>query len=136
MASHDIIVIGGSLGAIDALRRICAGLPSDVPAAVLVVIHIGQQHWNPVSSLRDCSLRVVAAEDGAPVERGMMYVAPPAHHLLVIDGAVRLGRGPARIWRALRSIRCFVPPPSATGHASSHWCSPACSMTVRQDLRP
>ena len=94
MASRDIIVIGGSLGAIDALRRICAGLPSDLPAAVLVVIHIGQQHWNPVSSLRHCSLRVVAAEDGAPVERGMMYVAPPAHHLLVIDGAVRLGRGP------------------------------------------
>ena len=94
MASHDIIVIGGSLGAIDALRRICAGLPPDLPAAVLVVVHIGQQRWNPVNSLRHCSLRVVAAEDGAPVERGIMYVAPPAHHLLVVDGAMRLGRGP------------------------------------------
>src|SRR5437764_6344873 len=94
MASRDVIVIGGSLGAIDALNRICADLPSDLPAAVFVVIHIGQQHWNPASSLRHCSLRIVVAEDGAPVERGMMYVAPPAHHLLVVDGAIRLGRGP------------------------------------------
>jgi two-component system chemotaxis response regulator CheB len=23
-----------------------------------------------------------------------MYAAPPAHHLLIIDGAIRLGRGP------------------------------------------
>jgi two-component system chemotaxis response regulator CheB len=43
MASRDIIVIGGSLGAVDALRRICADLQSDLPAAVFVVIHVGQQ---------------------------------------------------------------------------------------------
>jgi two-component system chemotaxis response regulator CheB len=94
MASRDIIVIGGSLGAVDALRRVCADLPSDLPATVFVVIHIGQQGWNAVSSLQHCRLRVVAAEDGIPVERGIMYVAPPARHLLVIDSAIRLGRGP------------------------------------------
>ena len=94
MASRDIIVFGGSLGAVDALRRICADLPSDLPATVFVVIHIGQQDWNAASSLQHCSLRVVAAEDGTPVERGIMYVAPPARHLLVVDGAIRLGRGP------------------------------------------
>ena len=95
MASRDIIVIGGSLGAVDALRRICADLPSDLPATVFVVIHIGQQGWNAASSLQDCSgLPVVAAQDGAPVERGIIYVGPPARHLLVLDGAIRLGRGP------------------------------------------
>jgi two-component system chemotaxis response regulator CheB len=40
MASRDIIVIGGSLGAVDALRRICADLPSDVPAIVFAVITV------------------------------------------------------------------------------------------------
>ena len=118
MASRDIIVIGGSLGAVDALRRICADLPSDLPATVFVVIHIGQQVWNAASSLQHCSgLPVVVAQDGAPVERGMIYVAPPARHFLVLDGAIRLGGDRARIWRALPSIRCFVGPPSAAGHA-------------------
>jgi two-component system chemotaxis response regulator CheB len=95
MASRDIIVIGGSLGAVDALRRVCADLPSDLPAAVFVVMHFGQHDWNPVSSLQHATaLRVVVAQNGAPVERGIMYAPPPAHHLLVIDGAIRLGRGP------------------------------------------
>ena len=39
-------------------------------------------------------LRVVRAVDGAPIERGCVYVAVPDHHLLVIDGTVRLGNGP------------------------------------------
>src|SRR5262249_48219229 len=29
--SHDIIVVGGSLGAVEALRQICRDLPSDLP---------------------------------------------------------------------------------------------------------
>ena len=40
MAGHDIVVIGGSAGGIEALRRICEGLPPDFPAAVVVVLHI------------------------------------------------------------------------------------------------
>jgi two-component system chemotaxis response regulator CheB len=32
--------------------------------------------------------------DGAPIERGCIYVAIPDQHLLVIDGTVRLGNGP------------------------------------------
>jgi chemotaxis response regulator CheB len=55
MASRDVIVIGGSRGAVDALRRICADLPSDLPAAVFVVMHFGQHDWNSVRSLQHSS---------------------------------------------------------------------------------
>jgi two-component system chemotaxis response regulator CheB len=39
-------------------------------------------------------LRIAPAVDGQPIERGCVYVAVPDHHLLVIDGTVRLGNGP------------------------------------------
>src|SRR5206468_4016237 len=34
------------------------------------------------------------ARDGQDVQPGHVYVAPADHHLLVIDGIIRLGRGP------------------------------------------
>src|SRR5258708_35906826 len=39
MATHDVVVIGGSSGGIEALTAIPAGLPADFPAAVFVVLH-------------------------------------------------------------------------------------------------
>jgi two-component system chemotaxis response regulator CheB len=40
MQTKDVIVIGSSAGGVEALRRLCAGLPADLPAAVLVVQHL------------------------------------------------------------------------------------------------
>ena len=34
------------------------------------------------------------AEDGAEIERGRIYVAPPDHHLLIQPGFMRVNRGP------------------------------------------
>ena len=36
---RDVVVIGGSQGAMEALRILLTRLPADFPAAVLIVIH-------------------------------------------------------------------------------------------------
>ena len=36
MVTRDIIVIGASAGGVDALTRLCAGFPADLPASVFV----------------------------------------------------------------------------------------------------
>lgn len=96
MPGHDIIVIGGSAGSIDALQTIVSGLPRDLPAAVCVVVHTAPYMPSRLPELlrRSGPLDAAAAVDGAPLERGRIYVAPPDTHLLIEPGRLRLSRGP------------------------------------------
>ncbi|MGN6550635.1 MAG: chemotaxis protein CheB [Pararhizobium sp.] len=89
-----IIAIGASAGGVEALQRLVAGLPKDLPAAVFVVLHVG-----PTSHLAEIldragPLPVANATSGADIEIGRVHVAPPGHHLLLHDGHMMLRRGP------------------------------------------
>jgi two-component system chemotaxis response regulator CheB len=90
------IAIGGSTGAIPALRDLLQGLSQRLPAPVFLALHIGSEGRDFLAgALRGLGQReVVTAEDGQEAANDVVYVAPVDHHLLVIDGYVRLGRGP------------------------------------------
>jgi two-component system, chemotaxis family, protein-glutamate methylesterase/glutaminase len=92
----DVIAIGASAGGLQPLRAIVAGLPSDLPACVLVVLHIASTGTSVLPQIlaRVTGLEVVRAEDGVELKPGRVIVAPPDRHLLVEDGHVRLDRGP------------------------------------------
>ncbi len=96
MAKRDVIGIGGSLGAIEAAKRLLGGLPEDFPAAVLIVVHVGRSGINHLAAMlaAECRLPVSTAVDGEALKRGRVYVAPADRHMLVIDDVIRLGRGP------------------------------------------
>ena len=96
MSGHDIVVISGSMGSFDAVKRLCRELPADLKAAVFIVRHVGRDSGNLLASALNGTgeLPVVTATDGMPVENGRIYVAPSDHHLLLIDNVIRLGRGP------------------------------------------
>ena len=96
MASENIVVIGGSSGSHAVLRRIIADLPADFPAAVLVVSHMPAHAPGLLGAMlgTHAALPVHVAEEGMAVARGNVYVAAPNHHLLIVDGLLRLGVGP------------------------------------------
>ena len=91
---HDIIVIGASAGGLHVLKQLLAGLPGDLPAAILVVLHVGAESQLAHILDRVGSLPVVEAQNGAPIERGCVYVAAPGRHLLAHDDHILLRRGP------------------------------------------
>jgi two-component system chemotaxis response regulator CheB len=96
MAKRDIIVIGGSAGSHSALRQILSDLPPELPASILIATHVpttGPSHL--ADALASAGpLPVTRAVDGQPLERGCVYTAIPDHHLLLVDGIMRLGDGP------------------------------------------
>jgi two-component system, chemotaxis family, protein-glutamate methylesterase/glutaminase len=95
MPAHDIIVIGASLGGIEALQRLASHLPEELPAAVFVVLHTGA-HPSILPKLltRAGPLFAGHAINGASIEKGRIYVAPPDHHLVLVPGHVHVTRGP------------------------------------------
>ena len=94
--TRDIIVIGGSSGATAPLKAILGALPSDLPAAVFVVLHIPARSLGILTTVTQAAshLPVRPAEDGMLIEPGHVYLGVPDRHLLLVDGHIRLGRGP------------------------------------------
>ena len=90
-----IIAIGASQGGVQVLQTIVSGLPSDFPASVLVVLHIGAEPSMLPSILSAAgSLPVCHATHLQTIQPGHIYIAPPDRHLLVADGRLELSHGP------------------------------------------
>jgi len=96
LPGHDIIVVGASAGGVEALTQLARRLPVDLPAAVFVVLHIPAQGPSYLPDLlsRAGPLPAAHPEDGEPIKRGRIYVAPPDNRLLIEDSSVRVVRGP------------------------------------------
>jgi len=93
---HEVIVLGASAGGVQALRTVVAGLPADLPVPVFIVLHVPRvgPHALPAILARAGPLPAVDAEDGAMARGGVIYVAPPDHHLLVTPDGMRLSKDP------------------------------------------
>jgi two-component system chemotaxis response regulator CheB len=90
-----VIVVGASLGGVQALLQLAAALPADLAAPMLVVLHVGEQPSVLPSLLaRNAQLQVSHARDGDTLRAGHVYVAPPDQHMLVAGDRIRLSRGP------------------------------------------
>lgn len=96
MPSRDMIVVGASAGGIPTLKELVASLPADLPAAMFVVLHMNPEAKSVLPEIlrRSGRLPVTFAEDGAPIETGHIYVAPPNEHVLVEPDRMRVVRGP------------------------------------------
>ena len=97
MPRRDIVVMGASAGGIEALQKTLGGLPPDLDAAVLVVLHVGAHGGGrSLAAILDRAgpLPAVPAVDGERLRAGRIYVCVADHHLLLADGHVRVRRGP------------------------------------------
>jgi two-component system chemotaxis response regulator CheB len=91
-----LIVVGASAGGVETLTRLVKDLPADLPAAIVIVLHVPPSGTSVLPAIlnRHGSLPAEPARHGATLEPGHIYVAPPDNHVLVEDGTLSLDRGP------------------------------------------
>jgi len=96
MTGHEIVVVGGSAGAVESSRALVAGLPADLNAAVFLVIHQASDASSRLARIltRAGPLTAAAARDAEPIKPGRIYIPPGDHHLLMEAGRVRVSVGP------------------------------------------
>ena len=96
MANRDILAVGTSAGGVEALLFLAARLQPDLPASVLVTIHLPSHARSALDELltRSGPLPATFAKDGDALRKSHIYIAPPNRHLLVDGDHLSLGEGP------------------------------------------
>ncbi|GAA3591967.1 chemotaxis protein CheB [Nonomuraea rosea] len=80
-----VVALIASAGGLDALTRVLATLPANLPAAILVALHQDPRMVSQLTGLlaRHTALPVELATDRAFIRPGTVTVVPPGKHLLV-----------------------------------------------------
>jgi two-component system, chemotaxis family, protein-glutamate methylesterase/glutaminase len=83
--NFEIVVVGTSLGGLDALTLLLADLPQSFPLPVVVVQHRHKSSQDRLTEVlqQQTSLQITEAEDKEPIAPGRVYLAPADYHLLV-----------------------------------------------------
>jgi two-component system, chemotaxis family, protein-glutamate methylesterase/glutaminase len=91
----EVVGLAASAGGLTALMEVLTALPADFPTAIVLIQHLDPRHRSLMAEIlgRRTKLTVRQAADGDRIEPGGVWVAPPAHHLLVNgDGMLSLTR--------------------------------------------
>jgi two-component system chemotaxis response regulator CheB len=96
IVQRDVIVVGASAGGVQALQALVSQLPPELPASILVVLHLMSAGTSVLDSIlgRAGDLPATQARDGDRLERGHIYCAPPDFHMLLRGPAIHLSPGP------------------------------------------
>ncbi|MFN8389415.1 MAG: chemotaxis protein CheB [Bdellovibrionota bacterium] len=83
----QLIVMGASAGALNALGAVLPLLPRSFRFPIAVVVHIPPEKKSVLVELfrQRCELSVLEAEDKMPLQPGTVYFAPPDYHVLIED---------------------------------------------------
>lgn len=84
---ENLIVIGASAGGHTALREVVRGLSREIPAAVIILLHMPASkgpRYQLEDALREFTVVPIAAvQSGSRLQRGMIYVTPPGQFVFL-----------------------------------------------------
>jgi two-component system chemotaxis response regulator CheB len=95
-ALTNIVVIGGSQGAVEALLLLVPRFPADLSAALFIVVHMPVEANSYLPNLLRRAGRLPVCHPGPHeiIRPGNVYVAPPNFHMTVDGRTVCTNKGP------------------------------------------
>ncbi|MEG4226053.1 chemotaxis protein CheB [Microcoleus sp. N9_B2] len=83
--NFEIVVVGTSLGGLEALTVLLADLPQSFPLPVVIVQHRHKSSQDRLTDVlqQQSSLQITEAQDKEEIVPGRVYLAPADYHLLI-----------------------------------------------------
>jgi two-component system chemotaxis response regulator CheB len=98
-----LVIIGASAGGLPATTKLLSLIDPNIDAAIGIVLHLPETADSRIfidRLQRSTSLRCRLASDRLALKKGHVYLAPAGYHMLIKDGEIMLGNGPAEgRWR-------------------------------------
>ncbi len=121
---YELVVVGGSLGGVRALRNLLLQLPEEFPLPLAAVLHRGPGDSRLSRLLSVSGARpIVEACDRAPLVAGDVLLAPSGYHLLVDRDVQDAGnrRPPLHASLSVEAPVCFARPSIDVLFESAAW---------------
>jgi two-component system, chemotaxis family, CheB/CheR fusion protein len=93
-----VVGLGASAGGIGALKQFFSLMPTESGMAFGVVVHLAEDYKSNLAAILQTTteMKVLQVSETVKVEANHVYVIPPAKHLAMMDGEIRL-QEPTRI---------------------------------------
>src|SRR5580692_2280784 len=87
-----VVALGASAGGLEAFSKLFDALPADIGMAFVLIQHLDPTHASMMVDLLTghTTKKVQQAAEGMPLERGHVYIIPPATYLSIKAGALQL----------------------------------------------
>jgi len=92
----NIITIGASAGGLSAVSKLLSTLPAELDAAIFIVIHLGKAAiLDVVLNMlgKKSQLPIIVPEDGTPIKKRQIYLAPADAHMMLQKDRILIKRG-------------------------------------------
>ncbi|MCF2492340.1 chemotaxis protein CheB [Dyadobacter chenhuakuii] len=115
LRSRDIIVIGSSAGGVPALKELVKSFNKDLAASIFIVQHLAADKVSYLPDILSSNgpLPAKHPQDGEKIQKGIIYVAPPDHHLIIEEEHISIKRGPKE--------NNFRPAVDVTMRSAAYW---------------
>lgn len=89
---QPVVGLGGSAGALEALKVFFEAMPSDTGMAFVVVTHLSPDHESLMADILQhiTAMPVVQVTGMVRLEPSCVYIIPPSRHLLMMNGHLEL----------------------------------------------
>jgi len=113
--NHDLVVIGSSAGGVPALKELVKSFNKDLAASIFIVQHLAADKvsYLPEILSRHGPLPAKHPQDGEQIKKGVIYIAPPDHHMVIENNHILIKRGPKE--------NNFRPAVDVTMRSAAYW---------------
>ena len=80
--NSNLIIIGASVGGVKTINLLLKSIPKNIPFSIIIVQHLNENFIKKFVNVLDkeCSVNIKIAENGEPIQNGVVYISPGEKH--------------------------------------------------------